>query len=150
MEKLINKEGEVLEAVILIDRTVDPISPICIQTTYHGMLDEILGVDTCNYLLPQVLHFLREQTHSPSLNISFEFKADIKVKRDKSTTVDEKGPQKENTVNLKKGFFLNSEVLDSSLPGMKISRASSFITSASNALFEDYMVLNVPSLYKPC
>lgn len=47
VERLCSKNSEVLEAVVLVDRTIDLVSPVDIQHTYHGLLDEVLGASTC-------------------------------------------------------------------------------------------------------
>ena len=33
-----------IDEVILIDREVDTVTPLCTQLTYEGLLDEILGI----------------------------------------------------------------------------------------------------------
>ena len=41
------KGGEI-DALILIDRKVDLITPFCVQQTYEGMLDEYFGIHDTN------------------------------------------------------------------------------------------------------
>ena len=41
-----------IDTVIIIDRSVDMITPICTQLTYEGLVDEIFGIQTsaCSFL----------------------------------------------------------------------------------------------------
>ena len=33
-----------IDMIVLIDRDVDMVTPLCTQTTYEGLLDEVLGI----------------------------------------------------------------------------------------------------------
>ena len=36
--------GGQIETLILVDRTVDPLTPLCTQLTYEGLVDETLQI----------------------------------------------------------------------------------------------------------
>jgi hypothetical protein len=37
-----------IDQLILIDRDVDMVTPMCTQLTYEGLIDEIFGINTSN------------------------------------------------------------------------------------------------------
>lgn len=37
----------IIDAMIVIDRTVDMVTPLCTQLTYEGLVDEIIGIKNC-------------------------------------------------------------------------------------------------------
>lgn len=40
-----------VDSMIIIDRSVDWVTPMCTQLTYEGMLDEFLGITNCRSTL---------------------------------------------------------------------------------------------------
>ncbi|KAL0207668.1 hypothetical protein P9112_012296 [Eukaryota sp. TZLM1-RC] len=45
-----------IERLVLIDRTVDLVSPMCTQLTYEGLVDEIIGISSTSIQLPPSIH----------------------------------------------------------------------------------------------
>lgn len=43
-----------IDAMIVIDRHVDLVTPLCTQLTYEGLVDEMIGIKNCSFplLLP--------------------------------------------------------------------------------------------------
>lgn len=41
--------AEKVDGLIIIDRSVDWVTPMCTQLTYEGMLDEFMGIKNCAY-----------------------------------------------------------------------------------------------------
>jgi excinuclease UvrABC ATPase subunit len=41
--------SEHLDGLIIIDRSVDWVTPMCTQLTYEGMLDEYIGIRNCGW-----------------------------------------------------------------------------------------------------
>lgn len=41
------ESAEKVDALIIIDRSVDWVTPMCTQLTYEGMLDEFMGIKNC-------------------------------------------------------------------------------------------------------
>ena len=39
--------------IVLIDRDVDMVTPLCTQLTYEGLIDEILGIEKGAVAIPQ-------------------------------------------------------------------------------------------------
>jgi hypothetical protein len=37
-----------IDAMIVLDRSVDWLTPMCIQWTYEGLVDEVLGIKNCS------------------------------------------------------------------------------------------------------
>lgn len=48
-----------VDALILIDRDVDKVSPLCTQLTYEGLIDEVFGINHGIYFC---VHALQEET----------------------------------------------------------------------------------------
>ncbi len=38
--------SQTIDSLIIIDRSVDPITPLCTQLTYEGLIDEVFGIRT--------------------------------------------------------------------------------------------------------
>lgn len=49
-----------IDSMIIIDRAVDWVTPMCTQLTYEGMLDEFVGISHCKFFSAQ----LRDAYHS--------------------------------------------------------------------------------------
>lgn len=47
----VNRNFSTIDHLILIDRSVDLLTPMAIQLTYEGLIDELFGIDCCLYLL---------------------------------------------------------------------------------------------------
>lgn len=43
-----------VDSLIIIDRSVDWVTPMCTQLTYEGMLDEFVGISNC--MCPNIRH----------------------------------------------------------------------------------------------
>ena len=42
-----------IDMIVLIDRDVDMVTPLCTQTTYEGLLDEVLGISATGTVAPE-------------------------------------------------------------------------------------------------
>lgn len=40
-----------IDSIVVIDRHVDMVTPMCTQLTYEGLLDEIIGIRNCKHPL---------------------------------------------------------------------------------------------------
>lgn len=40
-----------IDNLLLLDRTVDPLTPLLSQLTYEGLIDEIFGINNSEYML---------------------------------------------------------------------------------------------------
>lgn len=54
-KEIVQKEVSVIKELILIDRIVDPITPLLTMLTYEGMIDEFFGTSNSNVELPSEL-----------------------------------------------------------------------------------------------
>ena len=45
-----------IDAVILLDRSVDLLTPLSTQLTYEGLIDEVFGIKHCEYILYNNMH----------------------------------------------------------------------------------------------
>ena len=45
-----------IDTLVLMDRTVDLVTPLSTQLTYEGLIDEIYGIKHCEWLLPPSCH----------------------------------------------------------------------------------------------
>jgi len=52
-EDLLGKE---LNEVVIIDRSIDLVTPLMTQLCYEGMIDETFGIDNCILLLIRIQH----------------------------------------------------------------------------------------------
>ena len=41
-----------IDMIVLIDRDVDMVTPLCTQLTYEGLIDEILGIEKGAVAIP--------------------------------------------------------------------------------------------------
>ncbi|KAL0243107.1 hypothetical protein GEMRC1_005668 [Eukaryota sp. GEM-RC1] len=55
-EVTIAPQSPEIERLILMDRTFDPISPMCTQLTYEGLIDEVIGINSGVVQLPASIH----------------------------------------------------------------------------------------------
>lgn len=44
---LLNTISNHVDQIIIIDRNLDLVTPLCTQLTYEGLIDEIMGVKHC-------------------------------------------------------------------------------------------------------
>ena len=40
-----------IDSMIVIDRQVDMVTPLCTQLTYEGLVDEVMGIKNCKVLV---------------------------------------------------------------------------------------------------
>lgn len=52
-----NRNYKTIDHLVLIDRSVDLMTPMATQLTFEGLIDELFGIDCCKFILNEKLHF---------------------------------------------------------------------------------------------
>lgn len=50
-----SRQDPEVDCLIMIDRSVDLISPFCVQANYEGLLDETFGVECASMTVPRTI-----------------------------------------------------------------------------------------------
>lgn len=50
-------EPESIDSMVIIDRQVDMVTPMCTQLTYEGLLDEIIGIKNGERILSESMRY---------------------------------------------------------------------------------------------
>lgn len=89
MEVIKNNQASCIDRLLLIDRSIDLISPLATQLTYEGLIDEIYGINntTANFPADKFLSMEERKTESLAedkkqiiLNSSDKLYADLRDK----------------------------------------------------------------------
>ncbi|GJJ06549.1 hypothetical protein Clacol_000741 [Clathrus columnatus] len=65
-----NSTSEKIDALIIIDRQVDLLTPLLTQLTYEGLIDEMIGIKNTNVEIPASLLALANQNPQPTAGSS--------------------------------------------------------------------------------
>ena len=50
-----------IDAMIMIDRDVDMVSPFCVSQTYEGLIDEFYNINTCQMKVQNTIVYSDEK-----------------------------------------------------------------------------------------
>lgn len=59
--KVNNTQAPIIEHLLLLDRSIDLLSPLVTQLTYEGLIDEIFGINNSKYLCFSIVYYKKSK-----------------------------------------------------------------------------------------